>query len=618
MAKSIKGKELDPALKAGAKGAAKDAGESVSKTTVIAGAKKTAAKKAETIAPVARKKNLKVRPAAAGSTSKAPVKKTAAKKSVKKAAPKKAAKKAARKTTGAAPKKTVKKAVTNTLEKAVKKTVVKTVEAAAPAPTSSAKPDSAPKKAVKKAAKKAAPKKSAKKAVKKAAEKTAPPKAVKKAAKKAVKKVAPKKAATQKASTRKAAKKTAEKTVTKKTVKKAAKKAVKKAAPTRETVVQTARKAVATPKAASAPKPPMASMPERNDEQLAVREIAARRASLVNQSPTAVLTRERDIEGIEGEPVYPSAAPLREWPYDFGSTYLSLLVRDPQWLYAHWEISAEDRERYRIGRPQGAAPLVLRIYEFPRSDDAGEGGTIDTTVNLYATGWYINIPPHGLRWRAELGVIGESGRFVAICRSHEVTAPREIPAAIEPDPDFEPAIDETASAELFRLSADMAPTPEPHNGDAPFEASGETPPPPFAPPPLPTAQAVACRGMSSAEIAQRPVQPTVPAAPEVAPGASELVPLAPGAPASPEAVPSQPEKGQDFFLWVKTELIVYGGTEPDAKLTVQGQPVDLRPDGTFTLRFALPDGEQIVPVRAIKADDSEERTITPIVERSTK
>jgi len=57
---------------------------------------------------------------------------------------------------------------------------------------------------------------------------------------------------------------------------------------------------------------------------------------------------------------------------------------------------------------------------------------------------------------------------------------------------------------------------------------------------------------------------------------------------------------------------------PDAKVTVQGQPINLRPDGTFTLRYYLPDSKQVIPVRAISVDKLEERTITPIVTRETK
>ena len=77
-----------------------------------------------------------------------------------------------------------------------------------------------------------------------------------------------------------------------------------------------------------------------------------------------------------------------------------------------------------------------------------------------------------------------------------------------------------------------------------------------------------------------------------------------------------PERG--FRLNLSTELIVYGATEPDATVTIQGHPVRLSPDGTFRLRLALPDGEQTIGVKAVRADGEESREITPVVSRRTK
>ena len=56
----------------------------------------------------------------------------------------------------------------------------------------------------------------------------------------------------------------------------------------------------------------------------------------------------------------------------------------------------------------------------------------------------------------------------------------------------------------------------------------------------------------------------------------------------------------------------------ECRVTLQGQPVKLRPDGTFTMRFALPDSRQIIPAVATSPDGVEERTIVLAVERNTK
>lgn len=55
---------------------------------------------------------------------------------------------------------------------------------------------------------------------------------------------------------------------------------------------------------------------------------------------------------------------------------------------------------------------------------------------------------------------------------------------------------------------------------------------------------------------------------------------------------------QGFWFNVNAELVVYGATHPDATVTIGGRPIALRPDGTFSYRFALPDGNYELPVVA--------------------
>lgn len=117
-------------------------------------------------------------------------------------------------------------------------------------------------------------------------------------------------------------------------------------------------------------------------------------------------------------------------------------------------------------------------------------------------------------------------------------------------------------------------------------------------------------GPSSAELAAAPPAGAAPERP---------VPAAPGSPAAPfgrevraAEVPSSgalpaPAAARRFWFNINAEVIVYGATEPDATVTVDGQPVALRPDGSFTLRFALPDGEYELEAVATAADGAEQR-----------
>ena len=65
-------------------------------------------------------------------------------------------------------------------------------------------------------------------------------------------------------------------------------------------------------------------------------------------------------------------------------------------------------------------------------------------------------------------------------------------------------------------------------------------------------------------------------------------------------------------------MIVHGVTQPDARVTLRGEPVRLRPDGSFAVRFSLPDRRHVLPVVANSGDGAEQRTIVLAIDRNTK
>lgn len=68
------------------------------------------------------------------------------------------------------------------------------------------------------------------------------------------------------------------------------------------------------------------------------------------------------------------------------------------------------------------------------------------------------------------------------------------------------------------------------------------------------------------------------------------------------------EKRKGFWFNVNAELIIYGATEPDAKVEIGGRKIPLRPDGTFSFRFILPDGNYDLPAQATSADGDDTRS----------
>jgi hypothetical protein len=74
---------------------------------------------------------------------------------------------------------------------------------------------------------------------------------------------------------------------------------------------------------------------------------------------------------------------------------------------------------------------------------------------------------------------------------------------------------------------------------------------------------------------------------------------------------------REFFMHLNAEVIFYGGTHPDAKVTIAGKEIMIRPDGTFRYHFIFPDGEFEIPITATSPDGLETRRGVLRFERAT-
>lgn len=380
---------------------------------------------------------------AAKKTSKKTAKKTAKKAAVKKSASKKSA---AKKTT----------AKKSTVKTAKKKTAANKTATKKTAKKAAVKKSDAKKKAAKKTAKKAATKKAAKKtavtksvAKKKAAKKTSArgktatksvtkkKVAVKKAAKKAAVKKTAKKTTQKKAVARKTARKTVGKTATKTADTKATEAARSEASPDTAAARPTSAEPAVPASRRSLPAPERearrrAAILDATDEALAALRLEeAERASYLDEHERLEATKyETELREKREEPQGPPPVP-RELDEAYGETMLRVLVRDPEWVYAYWEIAADDRARYGVENKC----LAVRYYDVTDlAEFTGDNAhyVMDVEVNHFATSWYQHLPQAGRHWCAELGVFEHDGRFTPMCRAPIVDTPPKAVAALRP------------------------------------------------------------------------------------------------------------------------------------------------------------------------------------------
>jgi len=78
-----------------------------------------------------------------------------------------------------------------------------------------------------------------------------------------------------------------------------------------------------------------------------------------------------------------------------------------------------------------------------------------------------------------------------------------------------------------------------------------------------------------------------------------------------------PPPAQELNLSLDTEVIIYGKATPGALVYVQGEPVTINHDGSFTLRYALSEGCSVFPIKAVSRDGSQVRSVVTLVTRET-
>lgn len=275
-------------------------------------------------------------------------------------------------------------------------------------------------------------------------------------------------------------------------------------------------------------------------------------------------------------------APLndqRDLPREYGDTKICMLVRDPEWIYAYWEVNDATREQINLPRNGHSRRIVLRVYQISDRNWPTENANyfFDVDVSPYAQNWYVRLPETCKDWCGELGMFDDDGKYISICRSNIVRTP--------PD-----TVSDVVDAEWMSVEESF---------EKIYSASGGH-------------QLGSNSDFRGSETILRHLEKQITGM--LRGNGMSSSSLTSGGGIATRSVAAD----KQFWLQVHTELILYGATEPDARVTIQGKVVKLNRDGSFTMRFALPDGEQVLDVTATSRDGEMKRSITPIVTKITK
>lgn len=251
---------------------------------------------------------------------------------------------------------------------------------------------------------------------------------------------------------------------------------------------------------------------------------------------------------------------------------LVVMVRDSFWMHAYWELSqaSVSRAEVALGQDWHMARPVLRVLDVTSQGTTSAVESVVKHIEIHGgvNNWYIEVQDPPRSYRVEIGYLAAGGKFFMIARSNVVTTPKA-----------------GSSDEI-----DHNWTPVAENFDKIYALSGGY-----------SSEGAA---LELTELFEERLRRPM--------GSPMMTRFGSGA----EAPVLRSRKEFDFTL--DAELLVFGQTLPDAHVTLQGSPVQVRPDGTFTVRFSLPNCRQVIPAVASSADGVEQRTVVLAVERNTK
>jgi len=252
---------------------------------------------------------------------------------------------------------------------------------------------------------------------------------------------------------------------------------------------------------------------------------------------------------------------------------LVLMVRDPFWLHAFWEISAKtmDRAKVALGHLWYTSIPVLRLFRLSADGTGAPKRDLirDIPVHGGVNNWYLDVTNPPSTYIVELGYLSAKERkFHITLSSNIVETPQQqvIDELDKLDGNWKGIADDLGR--VFKLS------------------SGES-------------NSQELKTVMEEQLG-RPMSPQ----------------LLSRYRAAKQGNIDKPRR--NFRFGVDVDVIIHGKADPNVQVSIRNEPVPVEPDGTFRVRFALPEKRHLFPVEAEGSDGVEMQRVILTLERNTR
>jgi hypothetical protein len=252
---------------------------------------------------------------------------------------------------------------------------------------------------------------------------------------------------------------------------------------------------------------------------------------------------------------------------------LALTVRGPFWLHAFWQLSSRTIERIKVsmGHFWYTATPILRIYRIEPDAVSLDRRKLFREIKIHGgvRHWYIDVTDPPSMYQAELGYLSKEKKFHLLVSSNTVeTPPRQIVDDLDKLDDNWREIDENL-ARIYKLSSNDV-----NNADLKrvFEKQLNRP----------MSQPLISRYKSTRQknISEKTIR--------------------------------------NFQFNIDADIIIHGKTDPSVQLTVKNEPITINSDGTFSVRFSIPEKRHVFPIEAESNDGVEIQRVILTMERNTR
>jgi uncharacterized protein len=246
---------------------------------------------------------------------------------------------------------------------------------------------------------------------------------------------------------------------------------------------------------------------------------------------------------------------------------LVVMVRGPFWLHATWDLTPAGVQRAQaaLGQDWHSAKPVLRLIQLSSSGSSTSSERVARDIPIHGgvKNWFIDVNKPPQTYRVEIGYLSERGKFFCLARSNTVTTP---PAQVGDSLDT-------------------------HWGDIALDVE--------------KIYALSGGGESSSDLQELFEEKTH----------RPLSNLATNGHAAIDGILA-PHK--NFKVEIEAEIVLRGSSMPGATINVQGEPIKVHPDGSFSVRMDFPNRRQVIPIVATSKDGVQHRTVVLAIERNTK